>query len=138
MNVDTRALAGAVSGEEHVQRAPLGQDVAEDGVERLHDVRARWDRPGDLLRSGIAIRGDQPGGVAQQVTERAIAARTARSVKGVVRTMFRDAKLEGVVAVDPFPGLPRQLLPKLPRRERQVYSREEVALLVHSERITPR
>jgi hypothetical protein len=63
MNVDTLALAGAVSGEEHVQRAPLGQDVAEDGVERLHDVRARWDRPGDLLRSGSAIRSDQPGGV---------------------------------------------------------------------------
>jgi len=37
--------------------------VAEDGVERLHDVRARWDGLGDLLRAGNAIRSDQPGGV---------------------------------------------------------------------------
>src|ERR1039458_6222363 len=52
-----------VAGEEHVQRAALGQDVAEDGVERLHDVRARWDGLGDLLRAGSAVGGDQPGGV---------------------------------------------------------------------------
>jgi hypothetical protein len=69
MNVDTLALAGAVSGEEHVQRAPPGQGVAEDGVERLHDVRARWDRPGDLLRSGSAIRSDQPVASALKVLE---------------------------------------------------------------------
>jgi hypothetical protein len=31
-------------------------------LERLHDVRARMDRPGDLPRSGSAIRSDRPGG----------------------------------------------------------------------------
>jgi len=53
----------AVSSEEHVQWVALGQDVAEDGVERLHDVRARRGGLGDLLRGGGAVRGDQPGGV---------------------------------------------------------------------------
>src|SRR3954466_10594795 len=52
-----------ISGEEHVQRAPQGQDMAEYGVERLHDVRALGGGLGDLLRSGRAIRSDQPGGV---------------------------------------------------------------------------
>src|SRR6202042_2562374 len=51
-----------VAGDEHVQRAALGQDVAEDGVERLHDVRARRGGLGDLLRAGTAVRGDQGGG----------------------------------------------------------------------------
>src|ERR1022692_1220663 len=59
----TRVGPRVISGEEHVQRTPLGQDVAEDGVERLHDVRARRDGLGDLLRAGNAIRSDQPGGV---------------------------------------------------------------------------
>src|SRR3984893_12219857 len=45
-----------VAGDEHVQRAALGQDVAEDGVERLHDVRARRGGPGDLLRAGGSVR----------------------------------------------------------------------------------
>ena len=64
MNADTLALASrVVAGDEHVQRAALGQDVAEDGVERLHDVRARRGGLGDLLRAGSAVRGDQRGGV---------------------------------------------------------------------------
>ncbi len=50
-----------VAGEEHVQRAAQGQDVGEDGVECLHDVRARRDGFGDLLRAGRAVRGDQLG-----------------------------------------------------------------------------
>ena len=50
-----------VAGEEHVQRAAQGQDVGEDGVERLHDVRARRDGLGDLLRAGRTVRGDQLG-----------------------------------------------------------------------------
>jgi integrase len=52
-------------------------------------------------------------------------------------TMFRDAKLEGLVAVDPFSGLPRKLLPKPPRHERQVYSREEATTLLYDERVSP-
>src|SRR3954471_12704883 len=59
----TRLGPRIVSGEEHVQRVLLGQNVAEDGVERLHDVRARRDGLGDLLGTGSALRGDQPGGV---------------------------------------------------------------------------
>ncbi len=75
--------------------------------------------------------------LADRVRAGEIASRTARSVRGVVRTMFRDAKLENVVAVDPFLGLPRKLLPKPPRHERQVYTREEVATLLNDERVSP-
>jgi integrase len=73
--------------------------------------------------------------LAELVAKGEIAARTGRHIRGVVRTMFRDAKLEGVVAVDPLAGLPRKLLPKPPRRARNVYTCEEVARLLHDERI---
>src|SRR3984957_11492402 len=65
LNERRRACLGVrvVAGDEHVQRAALGQDVAEDGVECLHDVRARGGGLGDLLRAGGAVRGEQPGGV---------------------------------------------------------------------------
>ena len=62
MNADTLALRlRVVAGEKHVERAAQGQDVGEDGVERLHDVRARRDGFGDLLRAGRTIRGVQLG-----------------------------------------------------------------------------
>lgn len=70
----------------------------------------------------------------QARTER-IAVRTAYHIRGVVRTMFRDAKLEGIIASDPFSELPRKLLPKPPRHHRDVYSREEVAALLDDERV---
>jgi integrase len=61
--------------------------------------------------------------------------RTARHIRGVVRTMFRDAKLEGVIASDPFSELPRKLLPKPARHEREVYSRQEAGALLEDERV---
>ncbi|MDX2054007.1 MAG: site-specific integrase [Polyangiaceae bacterium] len=73
----------------------------------------------------------------EKVRGNELAARTARSVRGVVRTMFRDARLEGLIAVDPFLALPRKLLPKPPRSERRVYTREEARTLLHDERLTP-
>jgi integrase len=74
-------------------------------------------------------------GLAKQVDAKKIAARTARHIRGVVRTMFRDAKLEGVIASDPFSELPRNLLPKPPRYDRDVYSRQEVGALLEDERV---
>lgn len=73
--------------------------------------------------------------LADRVAKGEMAARTARHVRGVVRTMFRDAKLEGLVSADPFAGLPRKLLPKPPRSNRSVYSREEVARLLGHKQI---
>ena len=53
----TRAFASAsVAGEEHVQRLVLGQDAAEDRVERLHDVCAVGGGGGDLLGHRVARR----------------------------------------------------------------------------------
>jgi integrase len=73
--------------------------------------------------------------LAELVRAGKIAARTARHIRGVVRTMFRDAKLEGVIASDPFSDLPRKLLPKPARHERDVYSRQEVGALLEDERV---
>jgi integrase len=73
--------------------------------------------------------------LAELVRAEEIAARTARHIRGVVRTMFRDAKLEGVIASDPFSDLPRKLLPKPARHERDVYSRQEVNALLEDERV---
>ena len=49
--------------------------------------------------------------------------------------MFRDAKLEGVITSDPFSELPRNLLPKPARDDREVYSRQEVGALLEDERV---
>jgi len=73
--------------------------------------------------------------LAELVRTDQIKPRTARHVRGVVRTMFRDAKLEGVIASDPFSELPRKLLPKPARYKRDVYSRQEVAVLLEDERV---
>ena len=64
MNADTLCLGlRVVAGDEHVQRAALGwtgsQDVGEQGVERLDDMRAGGGGLGDLLRAGTAVRGDK-------------------------------------------------------------------------------
>src|SRR3984957_15511990 len=64
MNADTLALARASSPAKNTfSGRPWAMDVPEDGVERLHDVRARRGGLGDLLRAGSAVRGDQAGGV---------------------------------------------------------------------------
>ena len=73
--------------------------------------------------------------LAEQVHRNQLAASTASNIRGVVRTMFRDAKLEGVIASDPFSELPRKLLPKPPRTVRNVYSRQEVGMLLEDERV---
>jgi hypothetical protein len=56
---------GVVAGDEDVQRAApdvIGvQDVAEEGVERLDDVRSRGGDLGGLLRGGAAGGGDELG-----------------------------------------------------------------------------
>lgn len=49
-----------VAGDERVHDTALGQAVAEDGVERLHDVRVRRGGPGDLLRDGGASSSASP------------------------------------------------------------------------------
>src|SRR5207245_8105735 len=52
-----------VACDEHVQWTTLGwavrQNIGEQGVERLDDMRAGWDDLGDLLRAGTAVRGDK-------------------------------------------------------------------------------
>jgi integrase len=73
--------------------------------------------------------------LAERVANGEMAERTARHVRGVVRTMFRDAKLEGVVSIDPFVALPRKLLPKPPRRARNVYTKNEIQELLHNDGI---
>jgi integrase len=75
--------------------------------------------------------------LAKLVRAEKIKAHTASNIRGVVRTMFRDAKLEGVIASDPFSDLPRKLLPKAARHDRQVYSRQEAAALLDDERVAP-
>ena len=63
MNADTLALAWAsLPAMRTSSGAAQGQDVAEDGVERFHNVHARRDGLGDLLRAGRAVEGDQLGG----------------------------------------------------------------------------
>ena len=68
MNADTLCLClRVVAGDEHVQRAALGwagrQDVGEQGVERLDDMRAGGGGLGDLLRAGTAVGGDKALGI---------------------------------------------------------------------------
>jgi hypothetical protein len=41
MNADARLGLRIVAGHHHVHRAAMGQHVAEQGVERLHDMGAR-------------------------------------------------------------------------------------------------
>src|SRR5882757_9160481 len=52
-----------VTGDEHVQWATLGwagrQNMGEQGVERLDDMRAGGSGLGDLLRAGTAVGGDK-------------------------------------------------------------------------------
>ena len=68
MNTDTLGLGlRVVAGDEHVQRATLGwagrQNVGEQGVERLDDMRAGGGGLGDLLRAGTAVGGDKAGDI---------------------------------------------------------------------------
>ncbi len=111
--------------------------TARDDRQRLRDYFVRY--------FGTKIRMNEIGEreifafvkwLAKLVVDHEIAARTARSAKGVVRTMFRDSKLEGVIALDPFAGLPRSIISKPPRRERRVYTREEVSTVLRDERIS--
>src|SRR5205085_5972727 len=52
-----------VAGDEHVQWTTLGwairQNIGEQGVERLDDMRVGWGDLGDLLRAGTAVGGDE-------------------------------------------------------------------------------
>jgi hypothetical protein len=62
MNADRLALACAsFAGHEHVQRTARGQEVAEEGVERLYDMGACGGGLGDYVRDGGVVRDGQPG-----------------------------------------------------------------------------
>src|SRR6187402_1832 len=52
-----------VGGDERVEASTLSEDGAEEGVERLHDMRAGRRALGDLLRPRTACGGDEAFGV---------------------------------------------------------------------------
>lgn len=65
-----------------------------------------------------------------------LAAKTVANIFGVLRTMFRDAHLEQVVSRDPC-VLPRNTIKRAQRRERAVYSREDVRRLTTGADVDP-
>ncbi len=73
--------------------------------------------------------------LASKVREGALAARTARNIKGVIVTMFRDACTEELIDSNPFGRLPKNVLPKPEPSERKVYTQAEVTTLLTDERI---
>jgi integrase len=64
----------------------------------------------------------------------AISPKTIRNVYGTLRTLFRDAVLDELVLATPC-VLPNGVLPATGYKEKQIYSREQVALLFSSPKI---
>ena len=56
---DARPGLRIVGCDERVEASALCKDMAEDGVERLHDMRAGWGALGDLLCTRTAGGGDE-------------------------------------------------------------------------------
>ena len=67
MDTDTWPGLRVVAGDGHVERVTLGwagrENVGEQGVERLDDMRAGGGGLGDLLGAGAAVRGEKAGDI---------------------------------------------------------------------------
>lgn len=59
---DTLPRLCIVGCEERVEASTPGKGVTEDGVERLHDLRAGEKALSSLLRTGTAVGGAKPEG----------------------------------------------------------------------------
>jgi integrase len=67
--------------------------------------------------------------LADMLVSKKLAAKTVWNVMGAYRTMLRDARLEGLIASDPY-VLPRKYLPRVRATEPEAYRLEEVAALL--------
>lgn len=64
-----------------------------------------------------------------------IGPKTIRNVVGTARTLLRDARFEGLIAANPFAGLPKGIVPPRPRVEKPIYELGAVVALLTSDKI---
>jgi integrase len=130
-------LANYIDGWLEARKARGVRTVADDETRlRMHVLhRLGSKRLDNITRKDVLdlVEGLRSGG--------RVAPKTVRNIFGTLRTLFRDALIEELVAVDPcvlprgaLPS-PRELSSSSARRKPGVFSREEVRLLLSDPRV---